>query len=420
MNSFNFPSDFKLGVASAATQIDGDCKNSNWYDWYLKGNIKDNSNPDIATEHRHFLKEDTELMAQMGICHYRFGLEWARIEPLEGKFSDDEFKKVREEILLLKSNGISVLLTIHHFSNPMWFENKGAFLSSDSKQIFLRLVRKVTEELGDIVNEFITINEPNVYAVNSFFGGGFPPNHNSLFKALKVMKNMRKCHIESYLLIHSIRKKMGFTDTQVGFAHHMRAFSPWDSNKTSHKLIAKASKWLFQGNINKTYLLGSKARNAVYADFLAVNYYTRTASKSFADDTYPNSPVNDLGWEIYPEGIAECCRDLHLLLPHLPIYITENGTADNDDRFRRRYIYEHLKALVDSGLPVKRYYHWCFVDNFEWLEGFSARFGLVYLDTKTMKRQVKRSGEFYSEMIKNHGVTEEMAAMALGEEYSYN
>lgn len=129
--------------------------------------------------------------------------------------------------------------------------------------------------------------------------------------------------------------------------------------------------------------------------------------------------MNDLGWEIYPAGIVECCRKLHALLPQLPIYITENGTADNHDSFRRRYLYEHLKALTESGLPVTRYYHWCFVDNFEWLEGFTARFGLIHFDPATHRRTVKKSGEFYARMIAEHGITEQMAREAAGEEYHY-
>lgn len=148
MEGFRFPEHFSLGAASAATQVDGDCKNSNWYDWYQKGHVIDGSDPDVATMHRKFLREDTELMASMGIRHYRFGLEWARIEPEEGVFSDGEFDKVREEILLLREKGIATLLTIHHFSNPLWFEEKGGFLCPDSPEIFLRLTQKVVERLA--------------------------------------------------------------------------------------------------------------------------------------------------------------------------------------------------------------------------------------------------------------------------------
>ncbi len=417
MDGFHFPENFSLGVASAATQVDGDCKNGNWYDWYQKGHIKDGFDPDVATMHREFLLEDTELMADLGIGHYRFGLEWARIEPREGLFSNGEFDKIREELRLLREKGISVLLTIHHFSNPLWFEEKGGFLYPDSPAIFLRLTEKVVEKLGDMVSEYITINEPNVYAVSGYLGGGFPPGENNLSKTFKVIKNMGICHRRAYEKIHALRKKMGYTDTKVGFAHHMRVFAPYDAKNPWHRLCTKASEYLFQGQVSKSYLLGTAGDKGRYADFLGLNYYSRTASNGFADNTFPGVAVNDLGWEIYPHGIVECCRQLNKIMPGLPIYITENGTADNTDAFRTRFIYEHVKALCESGLPVTRYYHWCFVDNFEWLEGFTARFGIVDLNTETMERTIKGSGKFYQKMIETRGVTAEMAAAAMEEVY---
>ena len=417
MDAFSFPENFSLGAASAATQVDGDCKNSNWYDWYKKGHIIDGSDPDVATLHRKFLREDTELMASMGIRHYRFGLEWARIEPHEGEFSDGEFDKIREEILLLQENGISVLLTIHHFSNPLWFEKKGGFLCPDSLRIFLRLTEKVVEKLGDLVSEYVTINEPNVYAVSGYLGGGFPPGENSLSKTLKLINIMGVCHRRAYEKIHALREEMGHANTKVGFAHHMRSFAPYNAKNPWHRLCTSVSERLFQGRISKSYLLGTARDPGRYADFLGLNYYSRTASKGFKDNTFPGVPVNDLGWEVYPQGVVECCAQLNEILPGLPIYITENGTADNTDAFRTRFIYEHVKALSESGLPVTRYYHWCFVDNFEWLEGFTARFGLVELNTETMERTIKNSGAFYQKMIENRGVTAEMAAAALEEAY---
>ncbi|MCL2410946.1 MAG: family 1 glycosylhydrolase, partial [Treponema sp.] len=148
-------------------------------------------------------------------------------------------------------------------------------------------------------------------------------------------------------------------------------------------------------------------RRGQYSDFLGLNYYTRSTVSSLADGTRKGVAHNDLGWEIYPEGIAKCAEDLYKLLKK-PVYITENGTCDNNDTFRCRYIYDHLKALVDSNIPIERYYHWCFTDNFEWCEGESARFGLIHIDYQTQKRTIKKSGQFYSAMIKNKAVTSDM------------
>lgn len=419
MEAFRFPKNFVLAAASAATQVDGDCKNSNWYDWYKKGHIKDGSDPDITTRHREHILEDTELMASMGIRHYRFGLEWARMEPEDGVFSDEEFEKIREEIICLENHGISVLVTIHHFSNPMWFQNRGEFLSDDCVEVFSRLTRKVVEKLGDLVSEYVTINEPNVYAIGAHMGGEFPPGNNSLPQTLKTMKNMAACHRAAYTIIHEERRAMGYSDTKVGFAHHMRVFVPKNPKNPWHRLIAAVSEKYFQTNISNSFLLGKGGKKGRYADFLGLNYYSRTASEGLADGTLPGKPINDLGWEIYPKGIVMCAQKLHKLCPDLPIYITENGTADNTDAFRSRFIYEHVKALCESGLPVTRYYHWCFVDNFEWCEGFTARFGLVYLNTETLERSIKKSGEFYKSMIENNGVTQEQAKVLEGIEYNY-
>ena len=416
MKAIRFPENFALGAASAATQIDGDCRESNWYDWYLKGRIKDNSNPDIATDHRGHLEEDTRLMAEMGIRHYRFGLEWARLEPREGEFSEEELQKVRQEITLLRQNGIEVLLTLHHFSNPMWFERQGGFLRSGAVERYLAMVEYAVRGLGDLVGEYVTVNEPNVYAFCGYLGGGFPPGECNPLHALRIMKVLGECHRRAYRLIHTIHAEMGWPEPKVGFAAHMRAFTPYSARNLWHRLACRISEYLFQTRINRTYLLGNQGP---YADFLGLNYYARTATSGLGDGTLPGVAVNDLGWEIYPAGIVECCRKLHALLPQLPIYITENGTADNHDSFRRRYLYEHLKALTESGLPVTRYYHWCFVDNFEWLEGFTARFGLIHFDPVTHRRTVKKSGEFYARMIAEHGITEQMAREAAGEEYHY-
>ena len=154
-----------------------------------------------------------------------------------------------------------------------------------------------------------------------------------------------------------------------------------------------------------------------YCDFNGVNYYTRTTVSGLADGVRANSPRNDLDWEIYPEGLVRCAEKLQKVLPR-PLWVTENGTCDNDDRFRARYIYEHLEAVCTSGLPFERYYHWCFCDNFEWIEGYSARFGLVHVDYETQTRTVKRSGEFYRRMAAQGGVTQALYdAYIAGEVY---
>ena len=409
---FSFPKGMLLGVSTASTQIEGGDVNSNWNDWYRQGRITDGTDPATGNDHWQFWQADTDLMQEMGLQLYRFSVEWARLMPREGEVDEAVVARYRQELLALKERGIRPLLTIHHFSNPMWFETMGAFTKKENLHHYIRLVELVVERFGDLCSDYITINEPNVYATNSYFFGAWPPGQKSLTQTIAVMENLAYCHIQAYQMIHAMRKAAGYTDTMVGCANHVRVFAPQNRSNPWHRFCAKLTKWLFQDALTDAMTLGKFSlpmRNwgnlprGEYTDFIGLNYYTRSTVTGIGDGVRPNSPRNDLNWEIYPEGIAQCAAELYKLLPR-PIWITENGTCDNDDRFRCRYLYEHLKVLVESGLPVQRYYHWCFCDNFEWIEGNSAKFGLISVDPQTRKRTVKNAGRFYSEMIRLGGV----------------
>ena len=413
---FSIPKDMKMGVSTAATQIEGGEVGSNWNDWYEKGNIKDGTNP--ATDNDHWIKwrEDTALMAEMGLQIYRFGVEWARLIPREGEINEEAVSRYRDELLLLKEKGITPLLTIHHFTNPMWFEEKGAFEKRDNLHFYLELVELVVRRFGDLCSDYITINEPNVYATSSYFFGAWPPGKKSLSATLSVMENLAYCHIKAYGMIHAIRGEMGFSDTKVGCANHLRVFAPKNPRNPWHHICARLNAFLFQNALTKAMTLGQfpfpmrnhgKLPKGEYTDFIGLNYYTRSTVSGIGDGVRENSPRNDLDWEIYPEGIVACAQQLYEVLPK-PIWVTENGTCDNNDRFRCRYLYEHLKAVSTSGLPFERYYHWCFCDNFEWVEGNSSKFGLVSVDPKTKERCIKRSGEFYANIIRESCVSDEL------------
>jgi beta-glucosidase len=416
MYAFRFPDDFQLGVSSAATQIEGGDTNNNWYAWACGGHIKDGTSPVVANDHYRRWKEDLDLMVAMGIRNNRFGLEWSRIEPKEGCFDEEALAHYRTEIQAMVDAGIRPLLTLHHFSNPIWFEEMGAFENPACLNIFLRFTDKIVRTLGDLVSEYITINEPNVYAMNGYMGVGFPPGKNSLASYRTVLTNMVACHIEAYQLIHRLRREMGHEDTKVSFAVHMRAFQPLNRRNPWHVFCTRFAETSFQTGLIRGMALGKLSfplrrhdaiRPGQWCDFWGVNYYSRSTVSGMQDGVMPGRPVTDLGWEIYPQGIAEVCRKVYDVLPR-PIYITENGTCDNHDSFRGHYLYDHLYALLHAGLPVQRYYHWCFCDNFEWLEGESARFGLVHVDYRTQKRTIKASGDFFSAMIRDHGISEEL------------
>lgn len=409
-----FKKNFRLGVASASTQIEGGRVNSNW-NWFSDQNkIKDHSDVARANNHYELYDQDLRLMAQMGIKDYRFSIEWARIQPCENNFDSDALIHYRDMILEMKELNIHPILTFYHFSHPMWFEEKGAWTNKENIIYFLRFVSQCLDVFGDLVDEYITINEPNVYAVNGHLFGVWPPAKNSLTETIQVMSVLALAHIKAYELIHTIRKKRGYTNTTVSFAHHVRDFTA-KTGCPLDKASAKIFQSLFQDKLTKAMFIGKfefplinygKVKQGQYIDFIAINYYTRTAVKNFSEGFMDDCFKNDLGWEIFPQGLIAVATDLYTVL-NLPIYITENGTCDNNDSFRNRYLYDHLKVITESNLPIERYYHWCFIDNFEWVEGESARFGLVHNDYKTQKRSIKQSGHFYSKIIKEKGISEE-------------
>ncbi|EWS99725.1 glycoside hydrolase [Intrasporangium oryzae NRRL B-24470] len=416
-----------LGVATAATQIEGGEVDSTWVDWAARpGTIADGSSCTRATDHWNRWRQDTELMAGLGVQVYRLGLEWARLEPAPGTWDAEALAHYRAELELLREKGIRPLVTLHHFSQPMWFERGGGWLAPDAVGVFERYVRRVVEALGDLVDEWVTINEPNVYVVGAYVFGTFPPGRRNLVRAMRVYGVLAAAHIRAFMAIHELQPG---PQTMVGVAHHLRPFRPANPRNPWHRILTPLMRHLFQGAIVRAMTTGefrlplrrpAGVERGRYADFFGLNYYSRTTVMRFGDGTPPGVPVNDLGWEVYAAGLGEMATWAWETYP-IPIWITENGTADARDAFRSRYLYEHLRVIAEqraAGVPIDRYYHWCFVDNWEWDEGEGPRFGLVALDYSTQERTVRKSGRFFAETIEAGGVTSQMyAAYVAGQTY---
>lgn len=417
MREFELKKNLLLGVATASTQIEGGYSDSNWDDWSAKGMIKDGSSPTRANDHYMRYRDDADLMKEMNIEIYRMSIEWSRLEPERGKFAEDEFQHYIDEIEYLQSRGIKVLLTLHHFNNPMWFERMGGFLNAKSPYIFREYVAKVVTELGRLITDYVTINEPNVYVTSAYFMGEFPPGHKDNIKECRVaMTNLAGAQILAYNTIHSMRMAMGYGDTMVGYASHVRVFEPLNSRSISDRFYSRVMDRMFQKGLDDAAMLGKVSfpihkspliRRGKYYDFIGINYYARSLVHGLNETAKQDAPHNDMGWEVYPEGLAIVCKRYYERYK-APIYITENGTADRDDRIRAKFIYDHLRIISELDVPIERYYHWTFIDNFEWIDGEKECFGLVRLNYLTQERTVRDSGRFYAEIIRKHCVDAEM------------
>jgi beta-glucosidase len=423
MEGFNLGKDFLMGTATAALQIEGGDRNNNWYRWCEQGKIKDGTHCLRGNDHYNRVEEDIALMKAMNNDTYRLGLEWSRIEPAPGQWDSKGLAHYRIELQALLAAGITPLVTLHHFSHPLWFEDMGGWENPKSVEYFLRFTRTVVDNLGDLVSDWITINEPNVYAMGSYLTGEWPPGKKSIPGYFRVLKNMVKAHILAYREIHALRKNRGFQgQTLVGVANHIRVFAPEDNGKA--RRAARRLDYLFHEIVIRgmaegklSFPLGGGGYplgKGFYMDFFGLNYYSRdiigfklaNPGLLFAElKTDPELPKNDLGWDIYPQGLYQICKEYYRRY-QVPIFITENGICDGDDDQRPQFIYDHLEQVAklrEEGIPVQRYYHWTLMDNFEWAEGESAPFGLIHCDFETQQRTFRKSGILYGELCKNKG-----------------
>lgn len=428
LEAFKLPSSLLLGSATASVQIEGGDTFNNWYRFCEQGRTKDGSHCIVADDHWNRYEEDIQLMKELNHKIYRMSIEWSRIEPEKGKFSDEPLSHYRMEIESLLNNNIQPLVTLHHFSHPIWFEDMGGWSNPESVTLFKRFTEKVVSYLGDIVAEWVTINEPNVYLESTYSSAIFPPETPSMSNYFKGLKNMAAAHIEAYRLIHDIRSKKGFDkSTMVGIALHIRVFDAYKMSKLA-KIPKKLLNYSFHTLFLESMIHGKfmvpigfgeyPSGKGNYCDFFGVNYYSRdivnfsfNPSRLFSELLVNEAAeVNDMGWEIYSEGLYRICKE-YWDTYRKPIYITENGICDAKDEKRTRFIYDHLKVvknLIDDGVNIERYYHWSLLDNFEWDEGLQRRFGLIEVDYDTQERTIRNSGLFYGEIAKSNEVTQDI------------
>jgi beta-glucosidase len=422
----HFPPDFRWCVSTAAHQVEGYNSNSDWWDWeQTSGHIDHGDKSGAACDEYNRVGEDIGLMKDLGVSTYRFSVEWAKIEPVEGQYDADVIAHYRNEVQDLERAGISPLITLHHFTFPRWLRAKGGWEWNGVDRAFAKYAELVYTQIAPGVHDWVTVNEPMVHVMGGYYEGQTPPGltrpMNGIFP---VLEGILKAHAAAYHAIHSLANRYGY-DVRVGMAHHLRTFdaynwfNPLDLLVTH--LVDDAWNWMLPNALEtgrlEVHVLWYADTNetipglAHTQDFFGVNYYTGdliqfSLSQGFTRHNRSDLPKNDLGWDIYPEGFYRVLHSVSERYPRKPIIVTENGIADATDSKRPDFIRDHLRYLakaIDDGIPVEGYCHWSLMDNFEWTNGFTPRFGLYEMDYKNFARIPRPSALLYHEIIQNNG-----------------
>ncbi len=424
MADVRFPDNFLWGSATSSHQVEGDNTNNDWWAWEKEGRVKEASG--AACDQYNRYRDDIKLAAELGHKAHRFSLEWSRIEPKEGRYSDEAMRHYKDVIGHIKSAGMEPVVTINHFTLPLWFYKKGGWLCDGAERSFAALAERVAGALGEGVRYWITINEPIVYAYASYLEGSWPPGHHSFKDATGVFISLLKAHCLAYKAIHGMYGEKGWPAPMVSISKHVLLFAPcrgWSLADALSKTLRYYyfNKLFIEALIKGRYFAPGAspvklpAQNTL--DYIGLNYYTRDfvhyaglAPPGIFGDvcTYVHDHVNHgrrnyLKWEIYPEGMYQVLMECAAY--NLPIFITENGICTDNDRDREDYIKEHLAQVaraIHDGADVIGYLYWSLLDNFEWAHGYGPRFGLIDVDYLTQERRIKPSARLYSTIIKHN------------------
>ncbi len=424
--TYHFPRGFLWGTATAAHQVEGNNTNNQWWKWEQKGYTEGKSGLACDWWGGRW-KEDLDRAAEIGQNAHRLSVEWSRIQPEPDRWDEDALDRYRTILRGMRERGITPMVTLQHFSHPLWLDELGHWENEATPVYFEKYVRKTVEALKEYAALWCTLNEPNGYAVNGYVGGiaNFPPAKHDLRLAIQVMATFIRSHAAAYRTIHELQP-----EARVGLAMYYRSMVPHRSWSPLDQIVTKIA---FNGinlpfvSAMATGVMRSSLGNVRIPeakgtqDFFGFNYYTRDhvtfdlrrPKLLFTRNFYPEgADVSDTGFiSNEPEGMYEGLKWITRTFPRLPIIVTENGVDDSTDNLRRRYMAQHIHQVwraVNFNWPVRGYFHWTLVDNFEWERGWSQRFGLWALDPETQKRTRRPSADLYAEICRENGLSTEM------------
>lgn len=409
--SVRFPKRFLWGVSTSAHQVEGGMNNQ-WTEWeqhsaqslaaqapYQYGDLdnwknikKDATRPENyisgnTVDHYHHYREDFALARKLNMNAFRFSIEWSRIEPRDGEWDAEEIEHYKQYVMTMKDAGLEPVVTLFHFTLPIWFAEMGGFTKRANVKYFVRFAEKIVLELGVKIKYIVTINEPEVYAFESYFAGHWPPQMNSRYQFVRVLHNLALAHNRASDAIHRLNRRY-----KVSIAKNSAYFYGGDDAFLSRRSADIAQ--YFQDD----YFLKKVAKRC---DYLGVNYYFSNRIYGYRLHN-PDETMSDLGWDMAPADLEQSLERLWNKY-HLPIIITENGLADADDEHRVWWLKHTMVAMqraLTNGVQLEGYLHWSLMDNFEWDKGFWPKFGLARVDRLTMERVPRPSALWLKNTLK--------------------
>lgn len=421
----SFPPGFLWGTSSSSHQNEGHNTNNQWWPFEQEPDaIWRGDRSGAACDWWHQAEADFDRMQALGLNAHRLSIEWSRVEPEPGQFDTAALDRYRAMVDGLRTRGIRPVIALHHFTQPRWFYKQGGWRRSESVHRFQRFTREVTLALRDLCDFWITINEPLVFVAQTYFRGIWPPRRRDPLAALRAFYHQLLAHGAAYQTIHALQP-----EANVGYAKAVRLFRGLRPGHLADRYAAGIKRYLFEhlwfmavrdGRLRPP--LGMNHYHPLLADscdFIGINYYTRDLVRfspnplalfgseqfdpngEFSDCTRDHRPYS----EYAPQGLYQICRELQDF--GKPLYITENGLPDAQDQQRPRWLVGHLAHLhraIEDGCDVRGYFHWTFVDNFEWSEGWGLRFGLFEMDPTTQERRPRCSAQLYAEMAQRNAL----------------
>ena len=436
-DELRFPAGFLWGAATSAHQVEGRNTANDWWRFeQRKGAIRGERSSGDACRHWELFDEDFARAAADGHNAHRLSFEWSRLEPARGQFDPGAVAHYHEVLASMRRHRLTPIVTLHHFTNPLWVADAGGWEVRDTVDRFEAFVRFCAKEYGAEVDWWCTVNEPEVYAFRGWSEGVWPPAVRDDSRALSVIANLLEAHGRAYRILKSEDRVDADGDgmaANVGFAKHytqlepMRAWNPLDrlqayfENRVFIEAVERAP---VDGTIDLAIPGARPVRRALpelkgTLDWYGLNYYTRWMVRSLSPSPHVarrGAPTNDLNWEVWPEGLEEAL--MHAGRSGLPVLVTENGVADVYDVLRPWAIVGFVEAMhraLAGGVRVLGYLHWSLLDNFEWADGFHGRFGLYAVDFEREERPRTRraSADVYARIARANALTADARTAAV-------